>query len=315
MNENLRDKRVIFMGTPQIAADVLQALLDVNANVVLAVTQPDRITGRKRVLTPTPVKLLAQEHGIPVFQPVKIRTDYDPVLEARPDLIVTCAYGQLVPDAVLDAALCVNLHGSILPRYRGGAPIQRALWNRDDETGMTLMKMASRMDAGDIIKISRIPITEEDDSGTLFEKLGQTAGHLIQDQLETLLKREARFTPQNEAEATYAPVITGDEEKLDLTQDDETLLGQIRALAPHPGGYVIAAGKKLKLLKARLEPGAQSELHTFVKLGKSGLGLQLKNHVLVLEQVQFQGKPVMDIKSFMNGQGRSLPGTIAAQAA
>jgi len=110
MNENLRDKRVIFMGTPQIAADVLQALLDVNANVVLAVTQPDRITGRKRVLTPTPVKLLAQEHGIPVFQPVKIRTDYDPVLEARPDLIVTCAYGQLVPDAVLDAALCVNLH-------------------------------------------------------------------------------------------------------------------------------------------------------------------------------------------------------------
>ena len=168
MNENLRDKRVIFMGTPQIAADVLQALLDVNANVVLAVTQPDRITGRKRVLTPTPVKLLAQEHGIPVFQPVKIRTDYDPVLEARPDLIVTCAYGQLIPDAVLDAALCVNLHGSILPRYRGGAPIQRAIWNRDDETGMTLMKMASRMDAGDIIKISRIPITEEDDSGTLF---------------------------------------------------------------------------------------------------------------------------------------------------
>ena len=236
MNENLRDKRVIFMGTPQIAADVLQALLDVNANVVLAVTQPDRITGRKRVLTPTPVKLLAQEHGIPVFQPVKIRTDYDPVLEARPDLIVTCAYGQLVPDAVLDAALCVNLHGSILPRYRGGAPIQRALWNRDDETGMTLMKMASRMDAGDIIKISRIPITEEDDSGTLFEKLGQTAGHLIQDQLETLLKGEARFTPQNEAEATYALVITGDEEKLDLTQDDETLLGQILALAPHPGG-------------------------------------------------------------------------------
>lgn len=315
MKENLKDKRVIFMGTPQIAADLPQAPLDADANLVLAVTRPDRITGRRRVLTPTPVKTLVAAHDIPVFQPAKIRTDYQPVLDARPDLIVTCAYGQLVPDEILNAALCVNLHGSILPKYRGGAPIQRAIWNRDRETGMTLMKMASRMDAGDIIRISRIPITEEDDAGTMFEKLGRTAGRLIQDELEPPLEGTAQFVPQKEEEATYSPIISRDEEKLDLSQDDQRILGQIRGLAPHPGAYVIAAGKSSRLLKARLEPGCQGELHTFVRLGKSGLGLQLKEHVLILEQVQFQGKPVMDIQSFMNGQGRSLPGTIAAQAA
>lgn len=308
----MEEKRIIFMGTPQIAADVLQALINAGANVIMAVTQPDRKTGRKQILTPTPVKVLAEQHDIPVFQPARLRQEPETVLKARPDLIVTCAYGQLVPDEILDACLCVNLHGSILPEYRGGAPIQRAIWDGKTETGMTLMKMASRMDAGDIDRILTVPITEEDDSGTIFKKLGQAAGQLITEELDTLLSGQATFTPQDEQKATLAPVIKKEEEKIDLAQSDQRILGQIRALAPHPGAYLIAAGKKFKILKARLQPGHEAPVHTFVKLGKHELGLQLADHVLILESVQFQGKPVMDIKTFMNGQGRSLPGTIAA---
>ena len=311
---HMTKKRIIFMGTPEIAADVLEALIHTDTDIVLAVTQPDKKTGRRQVLTPSPVKQLAQAHNIPVFQPAKIRTDYQAILDARPDLIVTCAYGQIVPDEVLNAPVhgAVNLHGSLLPRYRGGAPIQRAIWDGLTQSGMTLMKMASKMDAGPVLTVKTVDILPEDNAGTVFKKMGTAAGELITEQLDTLLKGDARFQDQDERKATYAPVIRKEEEKLDLSQPDETILNQIRALTPAPGPYVIAQGKKLKILKAHLEPGTAAPEHTFVAPTRKSLAIQLASHLLVLEQVQLQGKPAMAIDQFMNGQGRSFIQTLAA---
>lgn len=310
-------KRIIFMGTPDIAADVLKALINTNTEIVLAVTQPDKKTGRKQVLTPSPVKALAQAHDIPVFQPARIREDYQPVIDAKADLIVTCAYGQIVPDEVLGAASCgaVNLHGSLLPVYRGGAPIQRAIWDGLTESGMTLMRMASRMDAGPVLAVKKVVIEPEDNAGTIFAKMGAAAGELITEQLDTLLSGTACFAEQDESMATYAPVIKKEEEKLDLSQPDEKVLNQIRALTPVPGPYVIAHGKKLKILKAHLEPSDPADdahLHLFVSSHKKHLAIQLARHLLVLEKVQLQGKPAMDTDQFMNGQGRSFVNTLAA---
>ena len=307
-------KRIIFMGTPEIAADVLEALINTDNEIVLAVTQPDKKTGRKQVLTPSPVKQLAEKHNIPVFQPGRIREDHQAVLDADADLIVTCAYGQIVPDAVLDAARfgAVNLHGSLLPAYRGGAPIQRAIWDGLDVSGMTLMKMASKMDAGPVLDTETVEITDKDDSGSIFKKMGKAAASLIVKDLDVLLSGEARFIDQDEEKATYAPTIKKEEEKLDLDAEDLKVFNQVRALAPAPGAYVIAKGRKLKILKARLVPGVVGDIHTFVSTDKKSLGIQLNDHILSLETVQLQGKPVMSVKDFMNGQGRSLPGTLAA---
>lgn len=249
--------KIIFMGTPQIAADVLQALLDAGANVVLAVTQPDRKSGRKSQLHSCEVKQLALEHDIPVFQPQKIRTDYKPILDADAALIVTCAYGQIVPQPVLDAPKkgCVNLHGSILPEYRGAAPIQRAVWDGKKRSGMSLMQMEAGMDTGPVAAIEPVEIRMEDTSSSVFEKMGQAAGKLIADHLDALLAGSLEFKKQDETKATYAAKISPEEEKIDLSRPDEQILNQIRALAKDPGGYVLAGGKKLKLLAVRYMPG------------------------------------------------------------
>lgn len=308
-------KHIIFMGTPQIAADVLEYLLKGEVVIDLVVTQPDKKIGRKQKIEFSPVKKLAVEHDIPVFQPVKIRNDFDEIVQHNADLIVTCAYGQIVPKEVLNAAKqgCVNLHGSLLPAYRGGAPIQRAIWDGLDISGMTLMKMAEKMDNGPIYKQKTVPILPEDNSDTIFEKMGQAAGILLMENLEDLLNGQADFKEQDECKATFAPVISKKEERIDFSQPDERIANQIRALAMHPGAYVTVKNKKLKILKADYIKEEPKEYLKFFSPKKNELALSLKEGNLYLKTVQMEGKPVMDIKAFYNGHGKSLIGESVMQ--
>ena len=191
--------RVVFMGTPDFSVPVLETIIKDGYEVVGVVTQPDRPVGRKRLLTPTPVKQKALEHGIPVFQPEKIREDYQTVLDWNPDLIITAAFGQIIPKVLLDAPKfgCINVHASLLPKYRGGAPIHQAIIDGEAETGVTIMYMDVKMDTGDMISKVVVPIGEKDHTGSMFEKLSEAGAKLLSQTLPELLAGRLVATPQN----------------------------------------------------------------------------------------------------------------------
>ena len=307
----MENRRIIFMGTPKIASVVLKTMLENDIHVGLVVTQPDKKKGRKQQLVYSEVKEVALEHDIPVFQPVKIKSDYQTILDFNPDLIVTCAYGQIVPKEVLDLPRygCVNLHGSLLPKYRGGAPIQRAIWNGDKVSGMSLMKMAPKMDAGPVLAQKEIEILPEDNSTSLFDKMAICAGELLLSHFEEICSGKAVYVEQDESQVVFSPVLSKEEERIDLNQDDEHILNQIRAFSDAPGAYVLLKGKKFKILKANYLNEANS-FASLVKIGKNKLGIGLHTGTLVIKTCQMEGKPVMDCASFFNGQGRNLVGNI-----
>lgn len=312
-----QDERIIFMGTPEIAAVILRRLIDEGRNVVLAVSQPDRPTGRKNRIESCAVKKTAMEHSIPVFQPERIRKDFQAIADADADLIVTCAYGQILPQELLDLPEqgCVNLHGSLLPEYRGAAPIQRALWDGKTESGMTLMRMEAGMDTGAICAMKTLPITPADTTDTLFEKMGVCAADLLMEHLDDLLEGKAEFTAQEEDRATYAAMLKPEEEELDLCADDGRIERQIRTFAEKPGAYILIDGKKIKILEAVYEPGQEEDeehpLGLLKKEDKKAMSLQLHHGKLILKRVQPAGKGVMKIQDFVNGAGRALDGRIA----
>ncbi|MCI9040657.1 methionyl-tRNA formyltransferase [Dubosiella newyorkensis] len=309
----MNQKHIIFMGTPAIAAKVLQALIDSDVSVDLVVTQPDKQVGRKKKIVFSEVKALAQEHQIPVFQPAHIKKDHQAILDHPCDLIVTCAYGQIVPQTVLDhpKSGCVNLHASLLPEYRGGAPIQRAIMDGKKESGMTLMQMVQKMDAGPIFAQKKVEILPTDNASSLFEKMGDAASSLLKENLEELCLGKVHFQEQKESEATYAPIILAEEEKIDLAQSDEQIVNQIRALSDEPGAYVLVDGKKLKITQALYVPKENVEAGRFSQTNKKELNLELHHGYLSLKQVQMEGKPSMPIQNFINGQGRALLGKTA----
>ncbi|MFO7262803.1 MAG: methionyl-tRNA formyltransferase [Bacillaceae bacterium G1] len=235
--------RIVFMGTPDFAVTILEALVRSPYEVVGVVTQPDKPKGRKKVLTPPPVKEAAQRFGIPVLQPEKIRRPeaVEAVLAWRPDLIVTAAYGQLVPPALLQAPRfgCVNVHASLLPKYRGGAPIHWAIIRGEKETGITLMYMTEELDAGDIIAQRAVPIAWEDTVGTLHDRLKDVGAQLLVETLPALFAGTVRARPQDERLATYAPNIRRDDERIDWSRSAVDVYNQVRGLNPWPVAYTV----------------------------------------------------------------------------
>lgn len=304
--------KCIFMGTPEIAATILENMLNAGINVDLVVTQPDKRKGRKQTVVFSEVKEVAVKHDIPVFQPIRIKEDYQTILDYQPDVIVTCAYGQIVPKAVLDCPTygCVNLHGSILPKYRGGAPIQRAIWNGDQESGMSLMKMAPRMDAGPVLAVKKVEITQEDNNTSIFKKMAIAASELILEKFDEITSGNAVYIEQNEEDVIFSPVITKEEEHIDLNQSDAMICNQIRALSYEPGAFVKVKNKKFKILKASYKESVVEEPFKFIGLVDSYYGLTLRNGVLLIQECQMEGKPMMKAKDFYNGQGRNLVGSI-----
>lgn len=305
--------KVIFMGTPEFSVSILQKLHE-EYGVDLVVTQPDKLVGRKKILTHSPVKELALELNIPVFQPRNIKEDFKQIIDLNPDIIITAAYGQIIPQIVLDAPRlgCINVHGSLLPLLRGGAPIQRAIKRLHNTTGITIMYMAMKMDSGDIITQRSVPITKNDTSGTLFEKLSFVGRDLLLDTLPSIFEGTNNRIPQDPHQVTYAYNLKREEEKLDWNQSVEEIDAHIRAFTPSPTCYTTIDGKQLKVLRISIahdfdfDTVSEIENGTIVQVEKNTIGVKVNNGIIRIKEVQLAGKKKQDVRTFMNGAGRNL---------
>ena len=297
----MKDKNIVFMGTPEFSVPVLEMLIE-KTNVIMVVTQPDKEVGRKKELVFSPVKKVAMEHKIPVFQPVRIRKDYEVLKGLDIDLIVTCAYGQIIPKEVLDLPKrgCVNVHASILPKYRGSAPIQWAIMNGDKKTGVTIMYMDEGMDTGDIIKCCEIPILDTDNVGTMHDKLSILGRDTLESVLDNLLNGIVIGIKQTD-DYTMAPMIKREDERLNFKDNGVNIINKIRALNPWPLANIVIDGKEIKVIEAEFIPGASKGKGKVVEVTKNRFGISCNDGIIYLKKVKPFGKKEMDINSFING--------------
>ncbi|MBQ9457293.1 MAG: methionyl-tRNA formyltransferase [Bacilli bacterium] len=300
------DYSIVYMGTPEISATVLSALLEDGFPIKALIASPDKEVGRKRILTPVPTKVVATSYGIPVYQPERIRKDYAFLEELKPDLILTMAYGQIVPQAVLDIPRqgCLNLHGSLLPKLRGAAPIQRSIIEGEAKTGVTLMEMVAAMDAGKMFAKAEVEILPEDNYGSLCQKIAQAAIEVAKDSLPLYAQGLLPGVPQDEAAVTFANKILPEDEKLNLNLPKQTFLNWIRGLSPTPGGYLLLEGEKFKILEAFVFDEAVGDPLGTLRFQKKGVTLQLCDGRLLLGKVQPAGKKEMDGAGFASGYRR-----------
>ena len=297
----MTDKRVVFMGTPDFAVPVLKMLIE-NTNLLLVVTQPDKEVGRKKEKQFSPVKREALENNIPVFQPNRIRKDYEEIKRIKPDLIVTCAYGQIIPKEVLDIPKygSINVHASLLPKYRGAAPIQWALLNGEEKTGITLMYMDEGMDTGDIFKQAELSIDDTDDILSLHEKLSLLGSNLLKDNLNDIFMNKTIRIKQNDSLATYAPMIKREDEHLSFNAKGIDIINKIRALSPWPLANIILNDKEIKIIKAEFKKESVAKIG-LVKITKNSLAISCKDGYIYLLEIKPFGKKQMNINSYLNG--------------
>lgn len=299
-----KDARLIFMGTPEISSLVFEEMILDGFNFVGLISQPDKPIGRKGQIEQSPTKKVALKYNIPVFQPQKIRLDYEFVKDLKPDLIITFAYGQIVPQGLLDIPTlgCLNLHGSLLPKLRGASPVQYALIEGEKISGVTLMRMVKEMDAGEMYGKKEVSIEEKDNATSLFAKISKAAGELALELLPRFLKGGLKGVEQDPNEVTFAPMIKAEQEKLSFDLSIDELLGWIRGLSDKPGGYFLLDDKKIKIYRAfiydRLVAGQIGEI---LKLDKEAFLLQTKDGRLAITEIQLEGKKAMDYRSFANG--------------
>ncbi|WP_233340770.1 methionyl-tRNA formyltransferase [Streptococcus sp. 121] len=300
---------IIFMGTPAFAATVLEGLLaDERFQVVAVVTQPDRLVGRKKLLRTTPVKEVALAHDIPVFQPEKLSgsPEMEALMQLDADGIVTAAFGQFLPTRLLVAFdFAVNVHASLLPKYRGGAPIHYALINGDKEAGVTLMEMVKEMDAGDMIAQASLEIEKEDNVGTLFEKLAILGRDLLLEKLETYARGEIQPEPQDPNLVTFAPNIKPEEEQLDWSKPAVALVNQVRGMYPWPVAHTFWQGERLKIQETQLVDG-HGPAGQVIFRDKKSLHVGTGSGAVAILRLQPFGKAAMPIQDFLNGVGREV---------
>ena len=301
--------KLIFMGTPVFSATVLKGLLESDQYEVLAVvTQPDRAVGRKKEIRMTPVKEVALSYGLPIYQPEKLSgsPEMEAIMNLGADGIVTAAFGQFLPSKLLASMdFAVNVHASLLPKHRGGAPIHYALIQGDEEAGVTIMEMVKEMDAGDMISRRSIPITDEDNVGTLFEKLAIVGRDLLLDTLPAYLAGDIQPEAQDPSQVTFSPNIRPEEERLDWTKTNRQLFNQIRGMNPWPVAHTLWQGGRFKIYEAELADG-DGQPGEILEIGKRQLLVATGEGALALKTVQPAGKPKMTISDFLNGAGRNL---------
>lgn len=301
--------KLIFMGTPDFSATVLKGLLESDQYEVLAVvTQPDRAVGRKKEIRITPVKEVALSYGLPIYQPEKLSgsPEMEAIMNLGADGIVTAAFGQFLPSKLLASMnFVVNVHASLLPKHRGGAPIHYALIQGDKETGVTIMETVKEMDAGDMISRRSIPITDEDNVGTLFEKLAIVGRDLLLDTLPAYLAGDIQPEAQDPSQVTFSPNIRPEEERLDWTKTNRQLFNQIRGMNPWPVAHTLWQGGRFKIYEAELADG-DGQPGEILEIGKRQLLVATGEGALALKTVQPAGKPKMPISDFLNGAGRNL---------
>jgi len=297
------------MGTPDFSATVLKGLLESDQYEVLAVvTQPDRAVGRKKEIRMTPVKEVALSYGLPIYQPEKLSgsPEMEAIMNLGADGIVTAAFGQFLPSKLLAIMnFVVNVHASLLPKHRGGAPIHYALIQGDRETGVTIMETVKEMDAGDMISRRSIPITDEDNVGTLFEKLAIVGRDLLLDTLPAYLAGDIQPEAQDPSQVTFSPNIRPEEERLDWNKTNRQLFNQIRGMNPWPVAHTLWQGGRFKIYEAELADG-DGQPGEILEIGKRQLLVATGEGALALKTVQPAGKPQMTISDFLNGAGRNL---------
>lgn len=300
---------IIFMGTPDFSATVLEGLLaDKAYNILAVVTQPDRAVGRKKEIKMTPVKEVALAHNLPVYQPEKLSGSEEmaELMTLGADGIVTAAFGQFLPTKLLDSVdFAVNVHASLLPKYRGGAPIHYAIINGDKEAGVTIMEMVKEMDAGDMIAKDATSITDEDNVGTMFDKLAILGRDLLLRTLPDYIAGNITPEPQDSNQATFSPNITPEEERIDWHRPARDVFNHIRGLNPWPVAHTLLDGKRFKIYEASIAQG-QGKPGEIIEKGKKSLVVATSDGAIALKTVQPAGKPRMSIVDFLNGVGRKL---------
>ena len=308
--KSLNDVRILYMGTPKMSADVLDELIHEGFNIVGIVAQEDQPVGRKAIITEVPTKVVAKFYNIPVYQPHKIRLDYEFVKEINPDLILTMAYGQIVPQGLLDIPKmgALNLHGSILPKYRGAAPIQRAIMNGETETGVTLMEMVDKMDAGRMYGVEKCEIFPEDNYSSICDKIVKCCVRAARKYIPMYINGELEGVEQDENQVTFADKIKPETEKLSLEYGVDQFINYVRGMSEEPGAYVLLDGQKFKIFRAEKSNQSVNGPVGTLFINKN-LYLKLKDGVIELKEVQMAGKKKMDGKSFANGS-RQLDGKI-----
>ncbi|HAV1510554.1 methionyl-tRNA formyltransferase [Vibrio parahaemolyticus] len=299
--------RIVFAGTPDFAARHLAALLSSEHEVIAVYTNPDRPAGRGKKLAAPPVKQLALEHHIPVYQPENFKSDEakQELADLNADLMVVVAYGMLLPQAVLDTPKlgCINVHGSILPRWRGAAPIQRSIWAGDAETGVTIMQMDIGLDTGDMLKIATLPIEATDTSASMYEKLAELGPEALIDCLADIAAGKAVPVKQDDELANYAKKLSKEEARINWNDDATHIERCVRAFNPWPMSHFEAAENSIKVWQSRVaEQTSDKPAGTIVQADKTGIYVATGNGVLVLEQLQVPGKKAMSVQDILNSR-------------
>ncbi len=299
----MKNIRTVFMGTPSFAYAVLVKLADY-LDVVMVVCQPDREKDRKGNYIFSPCKSFAIERGIEVFQPSKIREEYQKILDVKPDIIVTAAYGQIIPKEILDFPKygCINVHASLLPKLRGGAPIHHAIINGESKTGVTIMYMDEKMDAGDIIAQKEMPISDNICLDELYSELSLLGRDLLIDTIPSIINGTNKRIRQDEKEVTYGLNITKEEEKVNFANSSVNIHNQIRGLSSIPGAYAMLNGKRMKIYHSSLtEIDSTKEAGTIEDIKNDGIYVSTKDYLIKLVDIKLEGKKRCLVKDFING--------------
>lgn len=296
--------RIIYMGTPEFAVKPLESLVN-HYDVVMVVSQPDKRVGRKQILKNTPVKEFAFSHHIKVFQPENIKKEYQKIIDEKPDLIITCAYGQIIPKELLEYPQygCINIHASLLPKLRGGAPIHKAIIEGFQETGITIMYMEEAMDSGDIISQRKVMIEKDDNLESLSLKLANVSKEFILEVLPSIINKTNKRIPQDKKEVTYAYNIKREEEHLDFNLESEKIYNHIRGLSPSPSANLILDEEEVKIYSSRISNNTYPDKKNgeIVKIYKDGIGIKTKDSEIILLEIKPFGKKRMLVKDYLNG--------------
>ena len=299
----MNDIKVIFMGTPEFSIPVLEGLIK-NYNVVGVVTQPDKETGRNMELVPSPIKQTALGNNIKILQPIKIRKDYDDIIKLNPDIIITCAYGQIIPKALLDAPRlgCINVHASLLPKLRGSSPIHRAIMDGYKKTGITIMYMDEHMDTGDIISQKETEITNEMTTGDLHDILSVLGRDLLLETLPAIINGTNNRIKQDEEEATLTKLLTREDEHIDFNKNTIDVYNQIRGLNPYPGAYVIYKNKIMKIYNSKIGNSKNTDIPgKIISTTNDGFNVCTKDGIIIISDIKIEGKKRMSVKDYLNG--------------
>ena len=298
--------RIVFMGTPSFAVPVLEGLIQ-NYEVMMVVCQPDRKKNRHGEVIMPDTKVVALENGISVFQPEDIRTNYMPILELMPDMIVTCAYGQFIPKEIIDYPKygCINVHGSLLPSYRGGAPIHWALIHGDKVTGVTIMKTSLKMDAGDIILKKSTSIDDDENLDSLYERLSYLGRDLLLEAIPTIVDGSAVYTKQDEEKVTFALNVSKEEERIDFHKSNLDVYNLIRGLSSVPGAYCFLDSKRMKVYRARLDSkNYEGKIGEIVSICDDSFSVLCGTGAIEFLDIGIEGKKRCLVKNFLNGVNR-----------